>query len=123
MSARDVLTIRRDALAAYHRAAEVRRDFALVERMAAAHERLGHEDTAIGEVSEYLAGNPRSVPASLMLGHLLARNGDEGRASALLSHARVLSGGGERPPRDRRPVAATLARLEAVAGAAELAQR
>jgi tetratricopeptide (TPR) repeat protein len=111
------------ALAAYHRAAEVRRDFALVERVAAANEMLGQEDAAIGEVSDYLARNPRSVPASVMLGHMLAENGDQGRASALLSHARVLRGGSERPAHDPGPAASTLARLESAAGAAELAQR
>jgi tetratricopeptide (TPR) repeat protein len=111
------------ALVAYRRAAEVRRDFALVERMAAAHETLGREDAAIGEVSDYLARNPRSVPASLLLAHMLAQRGDERRASLLLSYARELGGSGAWPQPDDSRVAATLARLSTAGRVAELARR
>jgi hypothetical protein len=81
--------------------------------MASAHERLGREDAALGQLSAYLAQNPRSAPASLALGHRLARRGDERRAGLLLAHARELEG--DAAPNDGR-VAATLARLSAAAG-------
>ena len=97
------------ALAAYRRASAVRRDFALVERMAAAHETLGREDAALGEVSGYLARNPRSQPAARLLGTMLERRGDTRRAGMLLAYARELGGGSDSGGR----VAATLARLGA----------
>lgn len=102
-----------EALAAYRRAATVRRDFALVERMAAAHGKLGREDAAMGEVSGYLARNPRSLPAARLLGKMLERRGDARGAGMLLAYARDL-GGGTAPEGGR--VAATLARLAAVGG-------
>jgi len=102
------------ALAAYGRAAAVRRDFALVERMAAAHEGLGREDAALGQLSAYLTQNPRSASAALTLGHKFARRGDGRRAGLLLAYAREL--GGSAAPNDGR-VAATLVRLSAAAGA------
>jgi predicted Zn-dependent protease len=104
------------ALAAYRRAAAVRRDFALVERMVAAQRMLGREVAAAATLSAYLAQNPRSVPGSLMLGRMLARQGDERRASLLFAYARELGGSAKRPQRDEGRVAATLARLLAAAG-------
>jgi tetratricopeptide (TPR) repeat protein len=101
------------ALAAYRRAAVVRRDFALVERMAAAHERLGRQDAAVAELSGYLARNPRSQPAARLLARMLERRGDAGRAGMLLAYARELRGGVEP---DGRRVTATLERLAAAAG-------
>jgi predicted Zn-dependent protease len=80
------------ALEAYDSAAEVRRDFALVERMVAAERKLGREAAARDRLRDYLAQNPRSAPAS----RLLARNG---------SH------GGNARPRGDGPIAAALARL------------
>jgi tetratricopeptide (TPR) repeat protein len=102
-----------EALAAYRRAATVRRDFALVERMAAAQETLGREDAAVGEVSGYLVGNPRSQPAARLLGRMLERRGDARRAGTLLAYARELGGGA---PPERAGVAATLRRLAAASG-------
>jgi predicted Zn-dependent protease len=101
-----------DALAAYRRAAAVRRDFALVERMAAAHEKLGREDAAVREVSGYLAGNPRSEAAARLLGTMLERRGDARKAGMLLAYAREL--GGRAEPGGR--VAGTLERLAAAGG-------
>lgn len=101
------------ALAAYGRAVAVRRDFALVQRMAAANEMLGQEDAAVDEVSAHLSRNPRSASAALWLGSMLARRGDKRRAGLLLSYARQLGGGAA--PDDGR-VAGTLARLSAAAG-------
>jgi tetratricopeptide (TPR) repeat protein len=84
------------ALAAYGRAAAVRRDFALTERMVAAHRMLGHEQEAADVLAAYLAQNPRSAPASTLLGRLLARRGDWPRASLLFAHARSLGAGDAR---------------------------
>lgn len=95
------------ALAAYESAAAVRRNFALVERMVAAERKLGREDAAIGRLSDYLAQNPRSAPASRLLAQML-RPSDERRAELLLAHARRLTGVS---PREDGRVAATLKRL------------
>lgn len=81
------------ALAAYERAAEVRRDFALVERMVAAQRALGREDAALQTLADYTARNPRSPAASAMLGRMLAENGDRERALRLLAYARDLRPG------------------------------
>lgn len=81
------------ALGAYRRAAVVRRDFALVERMVAAHRALGREEAAIGVLTSYLAQNPRSAAASAMLGRMLAEQGDGRGARALLAHAGSLRPG------------------------------
>ena len=84
------------ALAAYGRAAAVRRDFALTERMVAAHQMLGQKQAAVEVLAAYLAQNPRSASASALLGRLLARRGDWRRASLLLDHARNLCAGDAR---------------------------
>jgi cellulose synthase operon protein C len=101
------------ALAAYRRAAAVRRDFALVERMTAAHEMLGREDAAMGEVSGYLSRNPRSASAVRLLGRMLAQRGDGRRTELLLSYASELSGGAAP---DGGRVATALVRLAAAGG-------
>jgi tetratricopeptide (TPR) repeat protein len=84
------------ALAAYGRAAAVRRDFALIERMVAAQLLLDREHAAIDTLSAYLGQNPRSAPASTLLGRMLARRGDWRRANLLLDHARKLRAGDAR---------------------------
>ena len=99
------------ALAAYDRAARVRRAFALVERMVAAQRELGDEDAAVDRLAAYLAQNPRSAPASLMLGRMLAERGDARRAALLREHARTLAGVAADTPRAEGRVAALLARL------------
>jgi len=81
------------ALATYRRAAQVRRDFALVERMVAAQRLLGRDDAAMAQIAGYLAQNPRSAAASALLGRMLAERGDWPRASALLGHANRLRAG------------------------------
>jgi len=100
------------ALASYGRAASVRRDFALTERMVAAHLALGDEGAAVDRLAAYLAANSRSAPASLMLGRMLARRGDERRSALLLEHGLALSGAATSAPRADGRVAAALARLE-----------
>lgn len=82
-----------DALAAYGRAARIRRDFALVERMVAAHSLLGREDLATNLLADFLAQNPRSREAAAMLGRMRARRADWPRARALLALVDALAGG------------------------------
>ena len=73
------------ALAAYSRAAEVRRDFALVERMVAAQRQLGQDEAARELLAGYLAQNPRSAGASAMLRGGEAPELGGGRIAALLA--------------------------------------
>lgn len=76
------------ARAAYARAARVRRDFALVERQAAAA-----PAAALALVGDYLRANPGSIEAAALLGRLYAARQDWPRARALLAHADTLGGG------------------------------
>ena len=99
------------ALADYERAAEVRLDFVLVQRIAIAQQRLGREAAAVDRVAGYLAANPRSAQASLLLAAMLAGRGDERRAKLLVAHARGLDGHAAQRREGR--VAATLERLAA----------
>ena len=92
----------------------MRRDFALVERMAAAQQALGQGGAAVGLVADYLTQNPRSAPASALLGRMLARRSDWRRAALLLDHARVLGAGDAR-------LLADLAEAQLAAGDAEAA--
>ncbi|MBT2133603.1 tetratricopeptide repeat protein [Croceibacterium sp. LX-88] len=80
------------ALAVYSRAAEVRRDFSLVERMVAAQRMLGREQDAKRLLGEYLIHNPRSVPAATLLGRIEAQEGNLPVAVALLSFSNNFSG-------------------------------
>jgi tetratricopeptide (TPR) repeat protein len=80
------------ALAVYSRAAEVRRDFSLVERMVAAQRMLGREQDAKRLLGEYLIHNPRSVPAATLLGRMEAQEGNLPVAVALLSYSNNFSG-------------------------------
>src|SRR5690606_883434 len=52
------------ALAAYRRAAGVRRNFALVDRIATAHRAIGRDDAAREVLTRYLWQHPRSAVAS-----------------------------------------------------------
>ena len=103
------------ALACYRRAALVRRDFGLVEKMAVAEQRLGREEAALALLGDYLAQNPRSAPASALLGRIMARRGDERRAGLLLAHARSIDGREAVKP-EKGAVALTMARLARAAG-------
>lgn len=84
------------ALAAYSRASTVRRDFALVERMVAAQQRLGRADAATNLLAAYLVQNPRSAPAAALLGRMLAQRGEWRRAQLLFDHAQGLGSGDAR---------------------------
>jgi cellulose synthase operon protein C len=103
------------ALASYRRAAIVRRDFGLVEKMVVAEQRLGREEAATALLSDYLAQNPCSAPASEMLGRMMARRGDDRRAGLLLAHARSIAGREVAEP-ENSAVAMTMARLARAAG-------
>lgn len=104
------------ALAQYERAAEIRRDFALVERMVAALRMLGREDAAIGLLADYIALNPRVGSASALLGRIMAQRGDWRTGAILMDHARDLGGGSD--PR----LLADLAEAELASGNAQAAQ-
>ncbi|MBO9518935.1 MAG: tetratricopeptide repeat protein [Porphyrobacter sp.] len=80
------------ALAVYSRAAEVRRDFSLVERMAAAQRMLGREQDAKRLLAEYLTQHPRSAPAAALLGRIEAQSGGLTQAGTLLTFASETSG-------------------------------
>ena len=76
-----------EALAAYRRAAEVRSDFALVERMAAAERLLGHGDDAVALLQRRSAFNPRERSSAIALSQAQAERGDWGRAAPWLERA------------------------------------
>lgn len=82
----------RAALAVYSRAAQVRRDFALVERMVAAERMLGREDEARRLLAGYLNDNPRSAPAAALLGRIEGQAGDLSAATAFLRFANDATG-------------------------------
>ena len=85
------------ALALYERAAVVRRDFALVERMAAAQRMFGRTDAAVRLVADYATQNPRDRAAAALLGRMLADRGNWRRSAAFLAHAALLGGGSGDP--------------------------
>jgi predicted Zn-dependent protease len=84
------------ALRYYQRVVEVRRDLALVERMAAAHRLAAQPRAAMAVAADYAAQNPRSGPAAAFLGRMLAEQGDWAKARVLLDYAaRVDRGRGD----------------------------
>ncbi len=86
------------ALALYSSAAQIRRSFPLVERMAAALQLLGREGDARALVSAYLAQHPQDGEAAEFLGYLSAEAGEWKRAEMLLRFARLQRDGGGRDP-------------------------
>ncbi|KRA83234.1 tetratricopeptide repeat protein [Altererythrobacter sp. Root672] len=82
----------RAALGVYSRAAQVRRDFSLVERMVAAQRMMGREQDARRLLAEYLTHNPRSVPAAALLGRIEGQGGNLSEAVALLGFANDSTG-------------------------------
>src|SRR5690606_25301724 len=75
------------ALAAYQRAAGVRRNFALIDRIATAHRVLGRDGAAREVMTRYLWQHPRSAVASATLGRMASGRGDWRQARLLLAHA------------------------------------
>jgi predicted Zn-dependent protease len=116
----DVALLARDpraALAHYAQAAAIRRDFPLVERLAAAELLLGRRDAAFALVADHVARNPADGSALALLGRMHAGRGEWGRALVLLGHARRLGGGAEDPR-----LLADLAQAELSAGDADAAR-
>lgn len=98
----DVALARGDALKAleyYRSSALIRRSFALVRRMVAAHQMRGQENEGRGLVSAFLAQHPQDAEAAEYLGYLCASAHQWGRAEALLSYAETLRGGRSSDPR------------------------
>jgi tetratricopeptide (TPR) repeat protein len=75
------------ALALYSRAAAIRSDLALVERMVAAHRQLGREPAVRLLLADHVLRNPRDGRAAAMLGRMQASQGDWRSAAALLRYA------------------------------------
>src|SRR5690606_11646472 len=107
------------ALAYYTRAASVRRDAALIQRMAAAHRMLGRDEAGIAVVADYLRENPRSISAASLLGRMLADHAEHQHAQRLLAYASQLGGGDPPGGHDPRPVAQALRRVALAARTAE----
>lgn len=104
------------ALALYERAGSVRRDFALVKRMAVAQRMLGRGDAAERLLADYAAQNPLDGAAAGALGRAAMARGEWRRAAALLAQAATL-GGGAGDPR----LLADLASAQLAAGNSEAA--
>lgn len=108
----------RSALGFYARAARIRRDLSLVERMAAAQRLLGGDGFAL--VADHVARNPADARALALLGRMQGERGDWTAAASTLGHARLLGGSDPR-------LLADLAQAELAAGdasaASEAAQR
>lgn len=99
------------ALALYRRAALVRRDWPLAQRLVAAHRALGSSEQGRAELADFLRHNPRQQAAAAQLGWMQREAGNPARATALLRHAATL-GSGSRDPL----LLASLAEMEATIG-------
>lgn len=91
----DVALLAGDPAAAverYRRSATVRRNFALVERLALALRMAGRGGEAEALLADFLAQNPRSAAAAAMLGRVLAERGQWRDAAPLLERASRLGG-------------------------------
>jgi tetratricopeptide (TPR) repeat protein len=85
------------ALAAYRKAAQIRRGLPQVERMVAAYRLLGDERRAEAEALDFLAQHPMDGGAARLAADFALARGEWTRAQVLLAHARIV-GGGERDP-------------------------
>ena len=102
------------ALVHYAAAAGIRRDWSLVERMAAAERMRGREAAALDLVSDQVARNPADGRALALLGRMYAERGDSDGAAIVLARASALGGGRGDPL-----LLADLARAELAAGNAD----
>jgi len=96
----DVALARGDAAGAlvqYRKAAQIRRNLSLVEKMVAAYRQLGDGDAAEAEARDFLAEHPMNGRAARLAADFALAKGDWPRAQTLLAHARAV-GGGERDP-------------------------
>jgi tetratricopeptide (TPR) repeat protein len=85
------------ALAQYARAAEIRRDYALVERLVTVLRMTGHERDALMLLTDHVALNPRDPAGFRLLGRLLAQQGHSATSAAILAQAGSLGGDGAPP--------------------------
>jgi tetratricopeptide (TPR) repeat protein len=83
------------ALAQYAQAAEIRRDFALVERIVTVLRMTGHHRDALLLLTDYVALNPRDMAGPRLLGRLLAQQGLSASGRAILAQAGRLGGDGD----------------------------
>ncbi len=96
----DVALARGDAagaIAQYRKAAQIRRNMSLVEKMVAAYRQLGEIDAAEAEARDFLAEHPMDGRAARLAADFALAKSDWRRARTLLAHARAV-GGGERDP-------------------------
>ncbi|MFC3097669.1 tetratricopeptide repeat protein [Alteraurantiacibacter palmitatis] len=105
---------RASAMAYYRAAAQIRRDWPLVQRMVALQDSAPAQAREV--LANYLAGNPRQQAAAALLGRMHRDAGNPARATALLRHAASLGAGG----RDAL-LLADLAQMEAALGNGEAA--
>src|SRR5690606_24215264 len=118
----DVALLRSNAAAAlayYTRAASVRRDAALIQRMAAAHRKLGRDEGGMAVVAGYLRENPRWLSAASLLGRMLADHAEHQHGQRLLAYPSPLGGGHPPGGHDPHPVAQALRRVDLAARTAE----
>lgn len=102
------------ALEYYRQAAQVRRDWPLVQRMVSAFVASGSLPQARNLLAEHLRQNPREQAAAAMLGRMQRDAGNPARATVLLRHAASLGSGPDDPA-----LLADLAQLEAQLGHGE----
>ena len=103
-----------NAMAYYREAAQIRRDWPLVQRMVAVQ--AGNPARARALLASYLAGNPRQQAAAALLGRMHGEAAHPARATALLRHAAALGAGGRDPL-----LLADLAQMESALGNVEAA--
>lgn len=83
-----------EALSHYEDAASIRRNWALVERMATAYREQRRDEAAALVLSDFLRQNPREPQAAAMLARIAASQRDWDRAARLLRYAMVLERAG-----------------------------
>ncbi|MFC4255957.1 tetratricopeptide repeat protein [Croceibacterium xixiisoli] len=83
-----------EALAHYEDAAAIRRNWALVERMATAYREQRRDDAAALVLSDFLRQNPREAQAAAMLARIAASQREWDRAAGLLRYAMQLERAG-----------------------------
>ncbi len=86
-----------EAITLYQKAAAVRRNWSLVERIATAHRENKRDDLAALLLSDFLRENPREPQAAAMLARIAASQRDWTRATQLLRYAMALDRNGADP--------------------------
>ena len=104
------------ALVHYREAAQVRRNWPLVQRMASALVASGDVPQARSLLAEHLRQNPREQAAAALLGRMQRDAGNPARATVLLRHAAAIGSGPDDPL-----LLVDLAQLDVALGHAEQA--